>query len=473
MKILKRIGCMLLGVTLLSATSFAETVMDETRMTVTGKSEALIFGATVSLSVKDMSNGNIIVLDDKTVEKDAVVKFDTIDLKKFRGLKVFETNITSYGYNKKELITLIRRDEDGDVSEIISDTSAMPEKYLEFALGQLYDFFEKTDVLETLTEEQFTDLAAKIKKTAQNTASEEEFVAALENQVILAMVEKGTTEQIISNFEEVFNITEKITDYDRLTNTQKEELFRNITGTKHNSVDELISTLNENTTAFLKPASTGSTSGNSVGHSTGSSVTVTQPIVPIQPEPEADAKAEEIVFSDLENVKWAQEAVACLNKLGIINGYSDNTFKPDKNVTRAEFLKMLVQLTCVSETAEINFGDVKESDWFYSYVAKANAAGFANGDGVNMYPNNYITRQDMSVMCMNVLKYYGIKASEEEVTFTDKGFVADYAKSAIATLAELKVVSGMPDGSFMPINNTTRAEAANIIYKLWKILEAV
>lgn len=478
MKMVKRIDCIILALMLLSASCFAEVAKEDTRIVVSAKNEALILGVAVSLSVTDASTKSIVVLDDKIVEKDGTIEFDMIDLQKFKGLKVFETSITTYGYNEKDMVVLIQKDEDGSISQIISDTTAMPEEYLAEALFDLYDFFELTEILAIVPETEHFQLAQKIAVSAGEVGTEKEYKQMLTDEIILHTVENRLTEQIINSFEGILEVTEKLTNYNRLTSYQKETLFRNTAGESYSSVNALISALNAKITQLLETTSgnTGSagspsSSGKgSSGSKSGSSVTVPQPTVAPQRDPEQE---ESISYSDMESAKWAVEAVDYLSKLGIVNGYDDKTFRPNDDITRAEFLKMLVQLTNVSETGNNIFRDVSKNDWFYPYIIKAYSAGFARGDGRNFYPNDAITRQDMCVMCMNVLEYYGLKVSETELEFTDKDSVADYAKAALATLSEMRIVSGMSDGSFMPEKCATRAEAANIIYKIWNVLKGM
>ena len=73
------------------------------------------------------------------------------------------------------------------------------------------------------------------------------------------------------------------------------------------------------------------------------------------------------------NGHWAEATIAKWQSVGKIGGYEDGTFKPDKTITRAEFVRLLNTATATSFTssANISFSDVKESDWFFADVAKA------------------------------------------------------------------------------------------------------
>ena len=77
-----------------------------------------------------------------------------------------------------------------------------------------------------------------------------------------------------------------------------------------------------------------------------------------------------------------------------------------------------------------------------------------------------ITRQDMAVMLANAAYGRNNVAYNGQLSFADSNNIAVYAKNAVGMLCEAKVISGYEDGSFMPEGCATRAEAAQMIYKL-------
>ncbi len=176
-------------------------------------------------------------------------------------------------------------------------------------------------------------------------------------------------------------------------------------------------------------------------------------------------------FSDLGNVVWAQEAINALVNEGIINGYEDGTFKPEKNITRAEFTKIIVSaLGMESYGTMINFTDVNEGDWFYPYIAAAVEYEIVKGyDTGEFRPHDNITREDICVIV-----YRAMDLSESNIAyapvinFTDKDDISPYAEVAIARMNEAGIVNGMGDGTFAPKANATRAQAAKIIYSAFR-----
>lgn len=160
---------------------------------------------------------------------------------------------------------------------------------------------------------------------------------------------------------------------------------------------------------------------------------------------------------------WAENIVSKWIEAGKINGYEDGSFKPDNNMTRAEFAKVLASVISIkiAEYAEHEFLDVKESDWYYESVKKLVTLNVvAPGESFN--PSNFITRQD--VMTMAGRAFYYISENQELLSkFNDADKVSDYAKEYVAGLIDAEIVSGYEDNTIRPLNNITRAECIKIL----------
>ena len=111
----------------------------------------------------------------------------------------------------------------------------------------------------------------------------------------------------------------------------------------------------------------------------------------------------ETSFSDVSDSSWYAAAVKTLASIGVINGYTDGTFRPSKNVTRAEFVTMLVNLTGATGSS-ISFTDVSATHWARNAIAAAATNGWVNGyeDGT-FRPGNNITRAEAVVVMNRVL----------------------------------------------------------------------
>ncbi len=97
-------------------------------------------------------------------------------------------------------------------------------------------------------------------------------------------------------------------------------------------------------------------------------------------------------FTDV-TTGWYVDAVAAMSALGAVNGYSDNTFRPNGYITRAEFIQVLSSFFPPEEPGEVHFTDVPESHWAYKAIAMASAKGWISGDGQGTFrPNERIKR---------------------------------------------------------------------------------
>lgn len=210
---------------------------------------------------------------------------------------------------------------------------------------------------------------------------------------------------------------------------------------------------------------TGGGGGNSGGRDQSSSIYVpdnsgANQVTPIDPE---DLNP----FSDVPSTHWAFTYINELADSGIVNGTTDRIFEPDGTVTRAEYVKMLVEALGIStEGAEAGFTDVGTEDWCYAYVAAASANGIVQGLGDGRFgADDPISRQDMAVMTMRAAEVAGIDlgGADSELDFTDTASIAEYAVDAVAAMKNAGILNGDETGAFLPENNATRAEAAKII----------
>lgn len=169
-----------------------------------------------------------------------------------------------------------------------------------------------------------------------------------------------------------------------------------------------------------------------------------------------------ISFTDINSSHWAYSPVIYLAEKFILNGYLDGTFKPESNITRAEFAKIIVSATgSIDPYALSTFNDISNKDWYYSYVSTAYSMGYITGypDG-SFRPNDNITRADICTIVNRVLK--AEKASSS--TFKDDSSIPLYAKDAVYALNSKGIINGYQDGTFAPLTFATRAQTAKIIH---------
>lgn len=179
-------------------------------------------------------------------------------------------------------------------------------------------------------------------------------------------------------------------------------------------------------------------------------------------------------FIDVKPGYWAYDAISKLGENGFINGYKDGTFRPDGNITKAQFMTILSKVlegrprnTFPLTEKTKTFSDVPASYWAYKSINNV-LSYMWNPDaiwGAHFEPEKPITREEVAAIIAEVSNPDGDSSSEAYVTFRD---IKDSPfKIAIMKCAMRKLVNGYPDNSFKPGNSLTRAEAAVVLTKLY------
>ncbi|MGF7047766.1 putative repeat protein (TIGR02543 family) [Paenibacillus sp. DS2015] len=180
-------------------------------------------------------------------------------------------------------------------------------------------------------------------------------------------------------------------------------------------------------------------------------------------KPETDT---EVKFSDIEG-HWAKASIEQAVNSGIVNGYANGTFKPNNTVTRAEFAVMLMNtLKPQGNGAERTFTDATEiGTWAKKAIALAVQAGIIKGYGDGTFrPGAGITRSEMAMMIANAL---GQPIDEVTATgFVDDEVIPNWAKSAVAAMKKLGIITGKGMNKFAPDDHATRAEAVSVLLKM-------
>ena len=163
-------------------------------------------------------------------------------------------------------------------------------------------------------------------------------------------------------------------------------------------------------------------------------------------------------YSDVESDYSYKTAVDYITEKGIVEGYSDGTFKPTSKINRAEFTKIIVEAKLGKEPMESSadcFPDVPKSQWFASYVCYAKGQGFIGGypDG-NFKPADNINLVESAKILVNVLN---ISTKESQGS--------EWYSEYIEAMADFKYIPSSFSYFSQPV---TRGEMAEMI---WRILE--
>jgi len=264
--------------------------------------------------------------------------------------------------------------------------------------------------------------------------------------------------------------TEIITDDGKVTRPDSNTTVTLTVTAEHNGETysrEFSAYVPSKTTTGAKPVGGGSGGGSAGGMGTGTST------VPglVETDVKEDVKAES-VFADMDTNHWSYENVAKLKELGIVDGDDNGNFNPSGNVTREQFLKMLVETVKLpTEFGNTQFSDVDNSAWYAPYVAAGVNAGLVNGISEDVFGvSTNIARQDMAVMILRVMNSKNINVNVSDNKFADDADISDYAKVAVYVVRSSGIIEGY-ENMFNPKNSLTRAEAATVIIKLLDVLQ--
>jgi len=161
-------------------------------------------------------------------------------------------------------------------------------------------------------------------------------------------------------------------------------------------------------------------------------------------------------FLDVSGNQWFMEYVSRLVSLNLIDGYPDGSFRPDGQITVAEFLKVTVE--------SLSYYPDGEAGWWYEpYVLKAVEIGLIEVDEYEDY-NRPITRQEMTKI---IVKAAGAETENGLLSFSDAGEIQEEFAPYVYTAVELSLINGYPsDNSFRPDRTSTRAEATKLFVLL-------
>ncbi|GIP05565.1 hypothetical protein J28TS4_39720 [Paenibacillus lautus] len=161
---------------------------------------------------------------------------------------------------------------------------------------------------------------------------------------------------------------------------------------------------------------------------------------------------------------WAETRLRSWSDQGLLQGYNGK-FNPDRPVTRAELVTLINRSFEVSEPSSISFKDLETSHWAYDQIARAVKAGYIDGYNDNtVRPDHTVTREEAAVMVAKLTEL--VSAETVPATdFKDDSSISKWSKPAVSALAEKAVITGSAKGNFNPQGKLTRAEAVTLLDK--------
>lgn len=176
-------------------------------------------------------------------------------------------------------------------------------------------------------------------------------------------------------------------------------------------------------------------------------------------------------FSDVPRSHWAYKEITEMAAKGIIKGYDDRTFRPNNQVTRAEFAKIMIAAADVNiqkNSVSPTFKDVPRSHWAFYYVeyAKPYLTGYKSGSTYTYKPDQSAVREDIAVALVRLLGYdKKYKADLDQLkNFRDQNEISSALRPYIAIALQTDLMKGY-NSYFRPQDPITRAEAASLLYR--------
>lgn len=188
-----------------------------------------------------------------------------------------------------------------------------------------------------------------------------------------------------------------------------------------------------------------------------------------EPEPDPDENCPSKKFSDLDTGLWYHEAVDYVLRNNFFDGEGQGMFAPDGTMTRAMFVKVLANVEGIDESQYTgsDFTDVESGQWYAPAVGWAARNGIASGVGNNKFdPEGSVTREQMAAFMYRYANYRKVDTRADRTqfdAFTDKGDVDDWAEDSMVWATDKDIINGMTEKTLKPLDNSTRAQVAQII----------
>ncbi len=184
---------------------------------------------------------------------------------------------------------------------------------------------------------------------------------------------------------------------------------------------------------------------------------------------------EEITFTDYDASNPDFHDVKMLSRVGVIRGNEKGEANINDNVTRAEATAMVMRFMGLENMPEahaiVNFKDVRKYDWFYPTIMSAYKCGIIKGDSENTFsPNRDVTREEITVMVARALQFANLRCSKSQlVNNADVDKISGWATDAYEYIGR-NIVSDYdntdPDNPVRVLNPQKAATRANIAYIL-------
>ena len=174
------------------------------------------------------------------------------------------------------------------------------------------------------------------------------------------------------------------------------------------------------------------------------------------------------IFIDIAPDAWYKDAVQYAYDNGLMTGVSATEFAPEATTTRAMIVSILARLEGVESAEAAGFADVSD-EWYATVVNWAANVGVVNGYEDNTFrPNTAITREQLAAMLMNYAAYKGedVSARADLSAYSDAATISSWANDVMSWSVAEGLISGMTADTLQPQGSATRAQVAAILQRL-------
>ena len=176
-----------------------------------------------------------------------------------------------------------------------------------------------------------------------------------------------------------------------------------------------------------------------------------------------------VKYTDLNTTMWYHEPVDYVLNKGIMTGYTDTTWEPFANITRAQVATILYAMEGKPEvTTSAGFTDVAADAWYVNPVNWAASTGVVAGMGDGTFsPNTNVTREQLATMLRSYAEYKGknVTATGDVSKFADAATISGWATEPVSWAVGAGLINGRDGNLIAPQGTATRAEAATMLWK--------
>lgn len=416
---------------------------------------------------------------DRFIEKYAIVlNIDQDEYTRISDRSLFVEYLTNQNFKNIDDVM-----ENYEIAMILSEINAADK-------GTVLDLIEENQEILEVDLEIYNELdnaatVAELIKARKYTTADE-LKASFNKAVAVRYINESEPSEIEERFGKVIDILvedENIkSDYEKSTN--KAKILKSLVNQNFTDADDFAEGLKDAIEENASDKGSDSVSSGNKGGKGSSGGSSYMPYIPAvkteeqaaEPDEEKTVQTKDTLYDDIADVEWAREAIMLLSDRKIVNGKGNKKFAPNDYVTREEFVKMLViALELKSNNSSVTFEDVSENDWYYEYILTGVGNKVVTGKSEKIFGvNENITREDMAVMTMRAVNAAKLSIDNVinsiyyELEFTDTEEISEYAKESVTLLVKKGIVSGVGDNRYAPKSNATRAQAAQMIYKVIK-----